>query len=102
MWTYLGSGLSKRKECNSMSVAPLDFMLDLEPPLARDMKWPTESQGDICIRDVLRELLKPLLYAISQSNVPSMYTWNADGTCNNGAKGWRLLTPEEIAKKKKK
>ena len=85
-----------------MSVAPLDFMHDLDPPLVRDMQWPTESQGDICIRDVLRELSKPLLYAILQSNVPSMHTWNADGTCNNGNKGWRLLTPEEIAKKKKK
>lgn len=100
VWTYVGSGMSKRKEGGSVS-APFDFTLDLDPPLARGMRWPTESSGDVLIREIVWGAKSVLIYAVLISNVASMHTWNKDGTCNNKASGWRLLLPEEIAKKKK-
>ena len=101
VWTYLSSGLSQRKE-GSFVGRPFDFILDLTPPLARDMKWPTESGLDILIRDIVWGAKSVLIYGILVSDVPCMHTWNKDGSCNNGKSEWRLLFPEEIAKKKKK
>ena len=93
VWKYLGSTI--------VGVKGFDFTKDIDPPLQRGTKWPTDNSGEILIVDIVRGA-KAAIYGISLGNVPSLHTWNSDGSCNNGDPKWRLLVPEEIAKKKKK
>lgn len=75
-----------------------NFVTDVSPPLAVGQMWPMKSSAMMCIREIMP--WGPPIRGTVEGGISqySMFSWNADGTCNNGDVAFKLKTPEEREK----
>ena len=73
-----------------------NFVTDIRPPIQRGMLWPMKSGALMSFREVDIYAVPPIRGVIEGGvSQGCIFTWNTDGTCNNGDYSFQLKTPEE-------
>ena len=81
-----------------MSGHTFNFVTDMHPPLQVGVLWPMKSGSMMLVREIV-PWGPPIRGTIEGGMCQhSMFSWNADGTCNNGDSTFHLKTPEEREK----
>jgi hypothetical protein len=78
-----------------VSEAKFNFLTDVQARLEVGQLWPMKSGSMMMVREIL-SWGPPIRGTIEGGFCQgSMFSWNADGTCNNGDYQFQLKTPEE-------
>lgn len=79
-----------------MADAKFSFIFDIVPSFEAGTEWPMKSSAMMVIREINVYDAAPIRGRIENGiSEGAIFTWNADGTCNNGDVAFHLKTPEE-------
>ncbi len=79
-----------------MAEGKYNFLTDIWPPLEVGALWPMKSTAMMRIREINTDATPPIRGTIEGGVCQGyIFTWNADGTCNNGDVAFHLKTPAE-------
>ena len=81
-----------------MAAGKINFLTDVNPSLKVGMLWPMKSSAVMMFREINPNVVPPIRGRV-EGGVSQGYffSWNADGSCNNGDIAFHLRTPAERA-----